>query len=102
MSKSKYKADNSKSTGLGGFLRSDGGLQDALLKVAEGGKAFAESIAPVGETGEYAASFEVTEESGREDSVGAMLVNTSGHAARVEFDLTHTLAKAADHMRGTP
>lgn len=79
-------------------MAKDAKLQDAMIGVAEAGKAYAESIAPVGETGEYSTSFGVSNESGRLHSVGAMLYNDAPHAAAVEYDLTHTLAKTADYL----
>lgn len=101
--KPNYRPDNTRSTGIGGFLLHDAGLQAALLKVAEEGAAYARSIAPratphIGKGPVYAESFSVTKESGRTDSVGAMIVNDSDHAAHVEFDLSHTLAKTADYL----
>lgn len=98
MAKSRYLPDHSRSSGMGGFMLNDGGLQDALLAVAERGKVYAETFAPVGKTGHYAASFSVTKESGRPDTVGATIVNDADYAAHVEFDLTHTLAKTADYL----
>lgn len=96
MSRARYKADNSLS-GMGGFLRKDKRLQTAALVVANGGKAHAESIAPV-DSGEYAESFHVSDESGRPDSVGATLYNDAGHAAVVEYERSGTLAQTTDYL----
>ena len=101
MSKGRYIPDHSKSTGMGGYLLHDAGLQEALVKVAEEGAAYARSIAPV-DSGDYVDSFSVTRESFRKDSVGATIINDAPHAAKVEFELTHTLAKTADHLNAKP
>lgn len=97
MPRGKYRADNSLS-GMGGFILKDAKLQAAMTSIAEDGMSYAETIAPVGETGVYATSFGVSEESGRPDSVGAMIFNDAEHAAAVEFQHAHTLAKTADYL----
>jgi len=85
-------------------------MQAVVREVAEKGKAFAESIAPVGDprtdphAGEYKASFEVTVTasggvSPPDARAEAQLVNTSGHAARVEWqDGYHVLARTLDAL----
>jgi hypothetical protein len=72
-----------------------------MRQVAEKGVPFARSISPV-DTGEYEASFEVTSQSHggvHGDRAEAQIVNTSDHAARVEWqDNYHVLARTADAL----
>lgn len=76
-------------------------MQAVLRQVAEKGKAFAAGISPE-RTGEYKASFEVTVQSHggvHGDRAEAQIVNTSDHAARVEWqDGYHVLARTADTL----
>jgi hypothetical protein len=93
----RYKADY-KGTGE---LMNGPEMQAVLRQIAEKGKAFAESISPE-RTGEYKASFEVTSRSHggvHGDRAEAQIVNTSDHAARVEWqDNYHVLARTADAL----
>lgn len=94
----RYKADYQGT----GKLMNGPEMQEMLRQVAEKGKAFAESIAPV-DTGEYKSSFEVTSRSHggvHGDRAEAQIVNTSPHAAHVEWqDNYHVLARTADALR---
>jgi hypothetical protein len=96
VSRSRYRADNGRS-GMGGFILADARLQTAMLVVAQDGQAHAEEIAPY-KTGDYLDHFDVSDESGRTDSVGATLFNDSDHAALVEYELTGTLGQTADYL----
>lgn len=69
-------------------------MQEVLRQAAEKGKAYAESIAPVGDPrtdphpGEYKASFEVNVQSHgglHGDRAAAQVVNTSEYAAALEW-----------------
>jgi hypothetical protein len=92
-------------------------MQAMLRQVAEKGKAYAESISPVGQApydkhpGEYKESFEVTAQAHggfHGDRAEAQIVNTSNHAAAVEWGNSayppwahgyHVLARTASALR---
>lgn len=86
-------------------------MQEMLRQVALKGMAYAQSIAPVRKEewqtpthpgGEYKASFEVQVRSHggvHGDRAEAKIVNTSPHAARVEWeDRYHTLNRTAEQL----
>lgn len=65
-------------------LLESGQLRPAARQAAERGKAHAESVAPV-ESGEYRDSFTVEDSTGWDGRAAVDLVNTSEHAAAVEY-----------------
>lgn len=82
------------------LLLSSAEMRGALAAAAEAAMEHAISIAPV-VTGEYAASFSVQEMGGN-----IFIVNTSDHAAAVEWGTSdtnqarHVLARAVDWLEG--
>lgn len=80
-----------------------GDMKDAVEGAARAGAAYAESISPH-ETGEYAASFEVsvgTETGPGGERATAYLANTADHAAAVEWGTgnragSHILSRTGD------
>lgn len=94
---SSYKSDPA---GMAALVNSPG-MGAAMVQAAEVGRRYAESIAPR-DTGEYARSFQVRQETVRfrgrfaGNRAGAVLENTSDHAAAVEWGQgRHVLARAA-------
>jgi len=87
--------------GLGALMNGPE-MQEMLRKVAEKGLAYAQSISP-DRTGEYRASFgvEVRSHGGiHGDRAEAKIVNSSPHAARVEWeDNYHVLNRTAEALR---
>jgi hypothetical protein len=91
-----------------GELMNSPEMVEVMRQIAEKGKAFAESIAPVGDprtdphAGEYKASFEVTAQAHggvHGDRAAAQIVNTSAHAAHVEWqDGYHVLERTAEAL----
>lgn len=80
-------------------------MSAAMVAVAEQAMAFAVAEAPRGRTGRYASSFQVlpiTVQAGRPPGprAGAMLVNTVGYAAAVEWRVKPVLAMAARTIDG--
>lgn len=94
----RYKPDY---TGTGELMNSPE-MVEVMRQVAEKGIPFAESISPE-RTGEYKSSFEVTSRSHggvHGDRAEAQVVNTSEHAAHVEWqDGYHVLARTAEALR---
>lgn len=86
--------------GLNALMRSPE-VRDVLRQVAERGAEIARAISPV-DTGDYRNSFVVTtqEVAGvHENRAGARIVNTSPHAAYVEWeDGYHVLSRVADML----
>ena len=87
--------------GTGALMRS-AKVAAHLARVAADAKSYAESIAPHGATGEYAASF--TTEAGeehiaRERRAVVNLANTADHATGVE-GRSHVLARTRDYIEG--
>lgn len=93
----RYRADY-KGTGE---LMNSVEMRNMLREVAEKGRVFAIGISPE-RTGEYVKSFEVTTSAHagtHGDRAEATLVNTSAHAAHVEWqDGYHVLARTADAL----
>lgn len=100
--------------GKGNRYRMDGAATRAALAstqmrrvakhAAERGKAAAEASAPV-RSGEYRRSFEIRDSTGWDGRAGVDLVNTSGHAAAVEFGVhgragRHVLGSVIDLIEG--
>lgn len=85
-------------------LMNSAGVQQVLRAAAEKGTAYAVSISPV-RTGEYKSSFRISTKAHggvHGDRAQATIVNTSPHAARVEWaDGYHVLAETADYIRRT-
>jgi hypothetical protein len=82
------------------FMNSPG-IQAAMVKVAEEGKAYAEQISPVA-TGDYRRHFHavpVDHAGPRQDRAGAKLYNDSDHSPAVEWRLKYrVLGRTVDHM----
>lgn len=81
-------------------------VSDAALAVAQAGKAYAESIAPVGPTGNYKAGFRVArvvvDVPGRYGGprAGAVVENTAPHAHLVEYrNGAFVMARTRDFMQ---
>jgi hypothetical protein len=87
-------------SGLNALMRS-AEVRDVLRQAAERGAELAREISPV-HTGEYRDSFTVTTQDVagvHQDRAGARIVNSSPHAARVEWeDGYHVLARVADAL----
>lgn len=92
-----YKADYNGTSGLANSPE----MVALMRQVAQKGIPFAQSISPV-RTGEYKESFEVTAAAHggvKGDRAAAQIVNTSGHAAGVEWrDGYHVLARTAEAL----
>lgn len=87
-------------------LANSAGVGQAAVRAAKAGQRFAESIAPVGKTGDYKNSFEVEQvdvqvptKGGFETRAGAILRNTAPHSLPVEGS-HRVLRRTADHMKG--
>jgi len=97
MGKIRYTPDRA---GLGRLMNGPE-MQQMLRGIAEKGVPYAESISPE-RTGEYRASFsvEVRSHGGvHGDRAEAKIVNSSPHAARVEWqDGYHVLNRTAEHL----
>lgn len=100
MARITYKKDIA---GLNRLMRS-AGIRDVLRQAAEAAIPYAQAIAPE-RTGQYKSSFSVTTQDvagPHMDRAGARLVNSSPHAAHVEWENgDHVLARVADHIGGT-
>lgn len=87
----------------GRLLRS-AGMQHMCVAAANNGAAYARSISPV-VSGEYQGAFivvAVAVAGPHNDRAGAQLINTSGHAAAVEWRLGHrVLGRTADYIEKT-
>lgn len=96
MSRTTYRPDRA---GMAALALSPG-MSGAMVEAAEAGRRVAETMAPR-DSGAYASAFvvlPVTVKAGRanEPRAGAMLANTSPHAAGVEWhNGAHVLARAA-------